>query len=90
MAPGDDRDDMSRAERLAPPPAAMATMLIHIAPELIAVFKSIVEAYDNLATMRTEDPQRHLLKLTYAAESAADVERLIASLAEEFAIERVA
>ncbi len=68
----------------------MATMLIHLPPELIVVFKSIVEAYDNLATLRTEDPGRHLLKLAYAPETAADVEALIASLAAEFAIERVA
>lgn len=90
MPPTDDPKITARVASLAPPPAAMATMLIHLPPELIVVFKSIVEAYDNLVTLRTEDPGRHLLKLAYAPETSADVEALIASLAAELAIERVA
>jgi len=39
-------------------------MLIAMAPEQIVLFKSIVESYDNIATLRTEDPQLHHLRIT--------------------------
>ena len=35
------------------------SMLIAMVPEQIVLFKSIVESYDNLATLRTEDPTLH-------------------------------
>jgi hypothetical protein len=72
------------------PPDAMATMLIWIPPELIALFKAIVESYDNLATLRTEVPALHHLRLYFAPESAHDVYDLIGSLAAEFSIRRIA
>jgi hypothetical protein len=64
--------------------------LIAIAPEQIALFKSIVESYDNLATLRTEDPARHLLRIYYGADQADDVEKLLESLAGQFSIRIVA
>jgi hypothetical protein len=72
------------------PPAAMATMLIWIPPELIALFKALIESYDNLATLRTEDPSQHHLRLYYAPESVADFRALIDALAIQFSIRRVA
>jgi len=67
----------------------MATMLFRIPPELIARFKAIIESYDNLATLRTEVPALHHLRLYFAPESAADVHGLIDSLTEEFSIRHV-
>ena len=70
--------------------AAMATMLIWIPPELIALFKAIIESYDNLATLRTEDPAQHHLRLYFAAESAARFDALIDALTAQFSIRRIA
>ena len=81
-------DDHSR-DAPDPPPAAMASMLIWIPPELIALFKAIIESYDNLATLRTEDPTQHHLRLYFAPESALDVDGLIDSLAAQFSIRRL-
>lgn len=73
----------------APPPVAMASMLIWMPPELIALFKAIIESYDNLATLRTEDPAQHHLRLYFAPESADELDALIDSLAAPFAIRRI-
>ena len=64
-------------------------MLIAIPPEQIVLFKSIVESYDNLATLRTEDPARHHLRIYFSAESREEVEAMMASLAMQFTIERI-
>jgi hypothetical protein len=60
------------------------SMLIAIAPERIALFKSIVESYDNLATLRTEDPARHYMRIYFGADQAAAVEQLLESLRGQF------
>lgn len=73
----------------AQPPAAMSTIVLAIAPEKIALFKAVIESYDNLATLRTEDPRQHHLKLYFAPESAAEVNALIDSVAEDFALRRL-
>jgi Domain of unknown function (DUF4911) len=70
-------------------PPAIASMLIAIPPEQIVLFKSIVESYDNLATLRTEDPARHHLRIYFSADSRAEVEAMMASLAAQFEIERL-
>jgi hypothetical protein len=64
-------------------------MLIAIPPEQIVLFKSIVESYDNLATLRTEDPARHHLRIYFSADSREEVEAMMTSLAAQFAIERI-
>ena len=68
---------------------AIASMLIAIPPEQIVLFKSIVESYDNLATLRTEDPTRHHLRIYFSADSRDEVEAMMASLATQFEIERL-
>jgi len=68
---------------------AIASMLIAIPPEQIVLFKSIVESYDNLATLRTEDPARHHLRIYFSADSRDEVEAMMTSLATQFAIERI-
>jgi hypothetical protein len=82
-------DDHLRDPLDAAPPAAMASMLIWIPPELIALFKALIESYDNLATLRTEDPAQHHLRLYFAPESARDVEGLLDALAAPFSIRRL-
>jgi uncharacterized protein DUF4911 len=69
--------------------ATLESMLIAMPPEQIVLFKSIVESYDNIATLRTEDPVRHHLRIYFAAESRDEVEALIASLSAQFQIERL-
>lgn len=83
------REVLAAAAQTIGPPAAMATMLIWIPPELIALFKAIIESYDNLATLRTEDPAQHHLRLYFAPESTIDFQGLIDSLAAQFSIRRV-
>lgn len=71
------------------PPAAMSTIVLEMPPAGIAAFKAIIESYDNLATLRTEDPRRHRLKLYFAPESAAEVDALIESLTVQFSLRRI-
>jgi hypothetical protein len=67
----------------------MATMRIWIPPERIALFKALIESYDNLATLRTEDPAQHHLRLCFAPESAREVGALVDALEEQFSIRRL-
>jgi hypothetical protein len=71
------------------PPVAMATITLLMPPAHIALFKAIIESYDNLATLRTDDPRTHRLKLYFAPEAAADVEQLLESLQADFALQRL-
>ena len=74
--------------KLPGPPAAMSTIILAIPPERIALFKAIIESYDNLATLRTEDPRQHHLKLYFAPELADEIEALLDSLQADFTIRR--
>ena len=79
-----------KAEDLPGPPVTMSTITLTMPPEGIALFKAIVESYDNLTMLRTEDPRRHYLKLYFAPETSAEVEALIVALQADFAIRRLA
>ncbi len=68
---------------------AIDSMLIAMPPEQIVLFKSIVESYDNIATLRTEDPVKHHLRIYFSADSRDEVEAMMKSLAQQFAIERI-
>jgi len=65
------------------------SMLIAIAPEQIVLFKSIVESYDNIATLRTEDPQLHHMRIYFSADSRDEVNALLTSLEARFSIRRL-
>jgi len=67
----------------------LATITFAIAPEKIAAFKAIVESYDNLATLRTEDPRRHHLKLYFSADCETEVRALLDSMRQRFAIRNI-
>ena len=68
--------------------AIFKSIALELAPEQIADFKAIVESYDNLATLRTDDPARHRLRLYFAEEVQDDVERLLTALAPTVPIRR--
>jgi Domain of unknown function (DUF4911) len=65
------------------------SIVLAIHPEQIARFKAIIESYDNLATLRTEDPRHHYLRLYFGRESAAEVEALLAALSATLSIRRM-
>jgi hypothetical protein len=67
----------------------LRTALIALPPAQIVTFKSIVESYDNLATLRTEDPRNSHLRIYFGADQAQEVERLLASLGARFEITRL-
>ena len=71
------------------PPTAMCTLVFELPPAQIVRFKAIIESYDNLATLRTDDPRRHRLKLYFAPEVAAEVDALLDSLSATFSIRRI-
>lgn len=68
---------------------AIDSILIALPPEQIVLFKSIVESYDNLATLRTEDPARHYLRMYFSADLRDAVLALLRSLDAQFSIRRV-
>jgi hypothetical protein len=67
-------------------PPQQKTIRFTIEPAKIALFKAIVESYDNLATLRTADPGQHHLMLYFSAETEHEVRALLDSLREQFAI----
>lgn len=66
------------------------SLLLAMPPAGIACFKAIVESYDNLATLRTEDPLHHYLRLYFEDASTAEVDALLDSLEADFSIRRIA
>jgi Domain of unknown function (DUF4911) len=67
----------------------LRSIVLEMPPERIVLFKAIIESYDNLATLRTEDPRRHRLRLYFSAALEAEVAALLDSLAAEFRIQRI-
>ncbi len=69
--------------------ADMKSIVMAVQPAKIAIFKAIIESYDNLGTLRTEDPRRHHLKLWFDPALEDDVNRILDSLAPEISIRRL-
>jgi len=65
------------------------SFLFAIPPAEIVLFKSIFESYDNLATLRTEDPQLHHMRIYFSADTRAEVDALLTSLEPRFPIRRL-
>jgi Domain of unknown function (DUF4911) len=65
------------------------SLTLAIVPGEIARFKAIVESYDNLATLRTEDPRNHYLRLYFDVESTDEVEALLDALGQSFSVRRI-
>jgi len=70
--------------------SAFESIVIVIPTARIAEFKALIESYDNLATLRTEDPRQHHLKLYFALSQKDTVTNLIESLRERYQIRRIA
>jgi Domain of unknown function (DUF4911) len=70
--------------------ARLRTIVFAISPPKIALFKAIVESYDNLATLRTEDPRRHHLTLYFSADAEKEVRALLDSLRQPFSVVEIA
>jgi len=68
----------------------MKSITLAIAPEQIALFKAVIESYDNLATLRTEDPRRHHLRLWFDPAMEDEVMRLLESLAPAIVVKLLA
>ena len=64
----------------------METLVLEVDPGNIAMFKAIVESYDNLLTLRTEDPIHHHLKMWFDCAVSDDVETLLEALRKQFPI----
>lgn len=81
---------MSRHREMAaggdPARALMKSWTLEVAPADIAYFKAAIESYDNLATLRTEDPARHHLRLWFACEMEEEVSELLAFLARSLSV----
>jgi uncharacterized protein DUF4911 len=67
----------------------MKSIVLAVAPEDIALFKAIVESYDNLATLRTEDSRLHHLKLWFDPALGDEVDRLLESLAATISMRKL-
>jgi hypothetical protein len=67
----------------------LKTTRFAIEPAKIALFKAIIESYDNLATLRTDDPKLHHLKLYFSDEMEAEVRALLDSLRERFSLREI-
>ncbi len=67
----------------------MKSAVLWVEPRKIMLFKAIIESYDNLATLRTEDPARHHLRLYYGPESEAAVMELLAAIGDRFSMRRI-
>jgi hypothetical protein len=64
----------------------LKTVRFAIEPAKTALFKAIVESYDNLATLRTDNPKLHHLVLYFAEDQEGEVRALLDSLRARFAI----
>lgn len=69
--------------------SSFQSLLLAIPPAEIARFKAVIESYDNLATLRTEDPHHHYLRLYFDTASAAEVQALLDALSATFSIRRI-
>jgi hypothetical protein len=58
----------------------MTSIAIEIAPARIAYFKAVIESYDNLATLRTENPKRHHLRLWFDEALQDEIDALLSEL----------
>ncbi len=83
------RRQAESGDRKPPSAGAINSVLLWVVPQKIGLFKAIIESYDNLATLRTEDPARQHLRLYYGVESESDVMELLARIADKFSLRRI-
>ncbi|WP_462325183.1 DUF4911 domain-containing protein [Desulfoplanes sp.] len=79
-----------RAGRPLPPPAGWSDHLyVHIARSDIALFKFILESWDNLAYLSVLDKYRAMVRITFAPDSRQTVTALLHELGTELGIQGV-
>lgn len=86
MEPSDRPVDASETRDNSP---RQRRIFFALAPENIALFKAIIESYDNLATLRTEEPRRHLMCLYFSADTESDVRSMLDSLRDRFSMREI-
>jgi Domain of unknown function (DUF4911) len=69
--------------------AEIMSIVLEVQPEHIAMVKAVIESYDNLATLRTADPVRRHLKLWFSPEHQADLDAILAELAQTCPMRRI-
>ena len=76
---------MGRAGRRAgpplPPPRRSGRLLLRLTPEHIALFRFLLEAYDNLAYFTVLERRTALLKLAFSPQRERAVRRALAEMA---------
>jgi hypothetical protein len=69
--------------------ATMRSVVLWVEPSKIMLFKAIIESYDNLATLRTEDPAGNHLRLYFDPQSGDDVMTLLAAIGDRSSMRRI-
>lgn len=57
-------------------------LIVRLAPEKVAMFRFLLEAHDNLAIFTTLERGTALLKIMFAPESRAEVEKVLAAISK--------
>ncbi|WP_366140997.1 DUF4911 domain-containing protein [uncultured Desulfovibrio sp.] len=65
-----------------PPPARSARLLVRLAPEDTALFRFLLEGYDNTAYFTVLEPRAALLKLVFSPHREEALRRALAEMAE--------
>ncbi|MGH7864110.1 MAG: DUF4911 domain-containing protein [Candidatus Binataceae bacterium] len=69
--------------------AGFKSFLVTVRREKIVVFKSIVESHDNLATLRTEDSTRNILRIYFAPELEDEIDAMLAGLPADLEVKKL-
>lgn len=72
-----------------PPPARSARLLVRLAAEDTALFRFLLEGYDNTAYFTVLEPRTALLKLVFSPHREEALRRALAEMAEslDFSVE---
>ena len=70
-----------RAGRPVPPPRRSGRLLLRLTPEHIALFRFLLEAYDNLAYFTVLERRTALLKLVFSPQRERAVRRALSEMA---------
>jgi len=70
-----------------PAPARSSKLLVRVEPSRIAMFRFLLEGYDNLALFSVLDRRRGVLELFFSPHQADAVRKALAAIAEELPME---
>lgn len=72
--------DSRRAGRPLPPPRRSGRLLLRLAPENVALFRFLLEAYDNCAYFTVLERRTALLKLVFSPQRERAARRALAEI----------